>query len=92
MVQIHIIQKNKFQTQPGNLDATNAHPQLHTSTRPWKLCMIQLRISLTSKPHAPGKRGTLAWITGSSVMQDFVLFIPNLFCSIIVHLLPYTVS
>ena len=41
--------KNKFQTKLGNLLATNAHPQLDTSTRLGKLRLIDLiMISLAS--------------------------------------------
>ena len=64
----------KFPTiiQKKNLDLTNVYPQLDRSTRPKNLRTItQLRIlvSLVSKPWAPGKRGTLAWITGAVLLR-----------------------
>ena len=36
-----------FQTKHGNLNATNAYPQLDTSTRPGKLCPINPIANIT---------------------------------------------
>ena len=46
-VHTSVIQKNKFQTKHCNLDATNAYPQLDTSTRHRKLCTINPTANIT---------------------------------------------
>ena len=72
---LRIIQKHKFQTKHGNLDATSAYPQLDTSARPGSYTrLIQLQISLDSKSCVPGKCGIHAWIAG------IVLLCKVLFC------------
>ena len=51
-----IIQRNKFQTKHGNLDAANVYQQLETSTRPRKLRTIKPITTITCQQTARAKK------------------------------------
>ena len=66
---VTILFKKLILTKYGNLNATNAYPQLETFARPGKLHMIDpIEYHLLTN-HAPGKHGTFAWIAGTVLLQ-----------------------
>ena len=75
-----IIQQIKFQTKHGNLDATNAYPQLDTSTRTGSVThnrsnRVHHLLANCVQRSTPGKPGAFAWIAGTgSVTRGFVMF------------------
>ena len=62
--------------QHRNLNATNAYPQLHTSTRPGKLCTIDPITNITCLQTTRVRREWYTWVDRrrSSVTQDFGWF------------------